>query len=478
MDTRSQTLRFSAASIAAKVLPARYAGIAEPWAKKLDAVLADTSVSGQAQRMSLIAFSIRIISAAIAFVSQILLARWVGQFDYGIFVLVWTAAIIAGNLSCFGFHTTIIRFAPQYFAESSFAHLRGLLLTGRVFAIISASLIALLGTLGVAAFSEHIESYYIAPFYLGMLALPMIALGDTLDGTARANAWPIRALSPTYIIRPVLILAAMLTALWLGYEANAKTAIISAIIATYATTLFQLVTVTSGVDRKLPTGPNRASFTEWFAVSLPIFFVEGFLFLLTNADVLVVGHFMDPQHVAVYFATVKVLALVHFVYFAVKAGSAQRYSELMGAGSKQALAAFARESASWTFWGAMFMSCVVLIIGRPLLGMFGQNFLAGFPLLFPLVFGILARSSVGPAESLLNMSGNQNLCAVLYALTLGFSVTLSCLLIPHYGLWGAACGFSAGMVFEAVLLAAAVKHRLGFSISILSAKTLQPQEGL
>ena len=310
--------------------------------------------------MSLIAFSIRIVSAAIAFVSQILLARWIGQFEYGIFVLVWTAAVIAGNLSCFGFHTTIIRFAPQYFAESSFAHLRGLLLTGRLFAIVSASLIALAGMLGVSAFSGLIENYYVAPFYLGMLALPMIALGDTLDGTARANAWPIRALSPTYIIRPVLILATMIAALQLGYGANAKTAIISAIIATYATTLFQLITVTYGVDKKLPSGPNSASFSEWFAVSLPIFFVEGFLFLLTNADVLVVGHFMDPQHVAVYFATVKVLALVHFVYFAVKAGSAQRYSELMGAGSRQALAAFARESASWTFWGAMFMSCVVL----------------------------------------------------------------------------------------------------------------------
>ena len=44
----------------------------------------------------------------------------------------------------------------------------------------------------------------------------MIALGDTLDGTARANAWPIRALSPTYIIRPVLILATMIAALGLG----------------------------------------------------------------------------------------------------------------------------------------------------------------------------------------------------------------------------------------------------------------------
>lgn len=461
-------MRFSAALIANRMLPASLAGSARPWAEKVDAILGDTSVNGHAQRMSLIAFSIRIVSAAIAFLSQILLARWIGDFEYGIFVLVWTAAIIAGNLSCFGFHTTIIRFVPEYFASERYSDLRGLLLTGRVFAICSASLIALLGTAGVYFFSRSIESYYIAPFYLGMLILPMIALGDTLDGTARANSWPIRALSPTYIIRPVLILGVMISALMLGFEADAKTAIISAIVATYATTIFQLFSVTSGVDKKLAAGPKSVRFGEWFSVSLPIFLVEGFLFLLTNADVLVVGHFMDPRHVAVYFASVKILALVHFVYFAVKAGVAQRYSQLIHAGDNSALARFVRDSVSWTFWPALFMSCVVLIIGKPLLSLFGTNFVEGYPLLFVLVAGVMARSAIGPAESLLNMSGNQNLCALLYAVTLCFSLVLAFALIPHYGLWGAASAFSSGMVFEAILLGHAVRRRLGFSISIFS----------
>ena len=448
------------------MLPAALAGHAKPWAERFDGILGDKSVNGQAQRMSLTAFAIRIVSAVIAFASQIMLARWIGEFEYGIFVLVWTAAIIAGNLSCFGFHTTIIRFVPEYFANRKHSDLRGLLLTGRLFALGSASLIAALGSLGVMYFSAEMESYYVAPFYLGMLVLPMIALGDTLDGTARANAWPVRALSPTYIIRPLLILCVMLSALTLGYEANAKTAIISAIIATYLTTVYQLVSVTSGVDKKLENGPKTVKFGQWFAVSLPIFLVEGFLFLLTNADVLVVGHFMNPKDVAVYFATVKILALVHFVYFAVKAGVAQRYSQLLHSGDGSELAAFARDTASWTFWPAMFMSCVVLIVGRPLLGMFGDSFVAGYPLLFVLVIGIIARSSVGPAESLLNMSGNQNLCAALYAVTLGFSISLAFVLIPRFGLWGAAEAFAAGMILESLLLAIAVKVRLGFSVSV------------
>ena len=51
---------------------------------------------GEAGRMSVIAFSIRIVSAVIAFISQVLMARWMGSFEYGIFVLVWTTMIIIG----------------------------------------------------------------------------------------------------------------------------------------------------------------------------------------------------------------------------------------------------------------------------------------------------------------------------------------------------------------------------------------------
>ena len=54
------------------------------------------------------------VSAVIAFVSQVLLARWMGSFEYGIFVLVWTTMVIVGNLACLGFHTSVIRFIPEY----------------------------------------------------------------------------------------------------------------------------------------------------------------------------------------------------------------------------------------------------------------------------------------------------------------------------------------------------------------------------
>ncbi|MDW6026382.1 lipopolysaccharide biosynthesis protein [Mesorhizobium sp. BAC0120] len=460
-------MRFSAATTADRLLPQRLALRARPLLDRFDALIFTADERGEAGRMSVIAFMIRVVSAVIAFVSQVLLARWMGSFEYGIFVLVWTTMIIVGNLACLGFHTSVIRFIPEYREKGLIAELRGILLTSRLFVLVASTLIAALGAAGIWLYSAEIERYYVVPFILGVVCLPMIALSDLLQGISRANAWALSALSPTYIIRPVLILVFMAAALIAGYQPCAETAVLAAIAATYATTLWQLVSVTARLDARMPAGGRQILFGTWFLVSLPIFLVEGFFFLLTNADVLMVGAFMQPDDVAVYFATVKTLALVHFVYFAVKAGVAQRYAAFTH-GDPGRLAAFARETVSWTFWPSLVMAFIVLALGKPMLTLFGPEFDQGFPLLFLLVLGVVARAAVGPCESLLTMSGNQNVCALVYALTLAFNVMLSVALIPLVGLWGAAVATALSMVFEAAALSYTVWRKLRIVMAIFA----------
>jgi O-antigen/teichoic acid export membrane protein len=464
-------LRISAVKAADRYLPGNLSKQLRPWLARLDQLFDGSMEHAAAQRVSLIAFSIRIISAAIALVSQVIFARWMGQFEYGIFVLVWVTVVILGNLSCLGFQTSVIRFVPEYLEHRQLDHLRGILFTSKIFALGLTTCIAITGAAGVYFLRDAIESYYVAPFIIGFICLPMIALGDTLDGTARSRSWALVALTPTYIIRPILTLAIMTIAHVAGFAPTAVAAVISAIIATYMTSLVQLSVVNHRFREVVSPGPKAIRFGEWFAVSLPIFLVEGFFFLLTNADVLMVGRYMDPDKVATYFATVKLLALVHFVYFSVKAGAAQRYSELMHTNDHAQLAQFASDTARWTFWPSLAMAIILLVLGKPLLLLFGAQFTDGYPLLFILVVGVVARASVGPAESLLNMAGKQKICAMVYAVTLIVNICLSIVLIPAYGLAGAAFATAFSMVFEAVTLALTVYNRLNITMFVFAGRT-------
>jgi O-antigen/teichoic acid export membrane protein len=412
--------------------------------------------------MSITAFAVRIASAVIAFASQVFLARWMGGFEYGVFVLVWTAILILGNLSCLGFHTTVIRFIPEYRAQSRHGELRGILLAGRVIVFLASTLIAIVGAVAIHALADRIEPHHVVPFLLGMVCLPMMALSDLMQGVARGHAWGFHAMLPTYIIRPLLIIAVMVVAILA--PATAQTGMYAAIAAVYVTTLFQLLTVSNKAERLAEPARRAYPLRGWMLVSLPVFLIEGFIYIVTNADILVVGYFLPPPDVAVYFATVKTLALVHFVYFAVKAGAAQRFSSLVHGKRMDELAAFARDTVRWTFWPTLAMGILLLILGEPLLWLFGTAFMAGYPLLFVLVAGVLARATVGPAESLLTMSGHQNACAFVFALVLALNVGLSCLLIPLYGLWGAAIATALAMMCEAAMLAFTVRRALGIDM--------------
>ena len=91
-----------------------------------------------------------------------------------------------------------------------------------------------------------------------------------------------------------------------------------------------------------------------------------------------------------------------------------------------------------------------------------------------LVVGIVARATVGPAESVLTMSGQQNACAIAYGITLVLNVSLNATLIPTYGLMGAACATTAALCFEAAALYALVLRRLGLHMFVLHAHRATP----
>lgn len=467
-------MRFSAASTADRFLPASLADRARPLLDRVDAVVFSADDRGSASRTSLVAFAIRIASAALALGSQVLMARWMGGFEYGIFVLVWTLMLIVGDLSCLGFQTSIVRYIPEYRAKGALGELRGVMIASRRVVVVGSTTLALAGFAGIALMGGSIESYYLIPLTLGLVCLPMIALSDTLEGVARANSWALLALAPIYILRPLLLLVVMGAAIVAGFEPDARTAMAAAVLATWATALYQAATTMPAASREVSGLPPVFRLREWILVSLPIFLVEGFFFILTNADVLMIGWFLDPTDVAVYFATVKTLALVHFVYFAVKAGVAQRYAQYAHGSERGRLASFTRETVSWTFWPSLAMAVAVLAIGKPMLSLFGEGFDQGYPLLFILVCGIVARASVGPAESLLTMSGNQNVCALIYGFTLAANITLNVILIPRYGLWGAAIATAMATGIEAALLAFTVWRRLGI-VMFIAASPAQAQ---
>ena len=185
---------------------------------------------------------------------------------------------------------------------------------------------------------------------IACVTLPFYALMQMQDGIARSYNWVQLALLPLYVIRHLVMLAMVAAAYLLHLPTDAVTVVVVLAISLALTAIGQ--TLCSTAAWRANSSPDRAParFRHWFAVSLPMLMVGGFYLLLTHTDILVLQQFRPPDDVAIYYAASKTIALVSFVYFAVSAAVAHRFTEYHVTGDRQRLAEFLADSIRWTFW--------------------------------------------------------------------------------------------------------------------------------
>ncbi len=422
----------------------------------------------RAQRNAVVAFGVRVTSAALLYVTQVLLARWMGAFEYGIYVFIWTWVLVLGGLSPIGLNLAVIRLVPEYLERGDLEHVRGVTFGTNLAAFAIGTAVALLGVAGLWVFEAYVANYYVLPLYLALICIPIYALGDMQDGVGRSRAWMSTALVPPYILRPLIVLGAMIGARQLGFPMTATTAAIAAILATWLAALLQFTLVSLRMAKTVPAGPRSYDWRLWLTTSLPLFVICACELALQNADVLIVSSLMSPHSVAVYFAAAKTMSLIMFVHYAVGSAVANRFSALNARGDRNALKAFVRDAVNWTFWPSLAAAILILLLGRPLLWLFGPDFLEGYPVMMILVAGFLFRSAMGPSEFLLNMLGEQNACAVVLVFTAVLNIVLNLALIPVFGLNGAALATALALIATALLQYLVARRRLGIDVAIWS----------
>lgn len=434
--------------------------------RSADAFLFGKDERARAQRDAVSSFSIRVASAGIAYLSQAILARWMGTHDYGIYVFVWTWVLVLGGLSSLGLSGTTVRLLPQYAVNGEHALARGLMRGGRACALIAGLAVSALAAALIYHYGSHLAPYTRLPAYLILACIPIYAFTDVQTAVARGRNWTLVSLLPPYILRPLLIIAFVAIAHESGHPLTAPTAAMAAIAATWMAALTQAIFVNRGIDREVPKVARATEYRNWFATSLPLVAVYACDLVMQNADVLIVSRYMSPAEVAVYFAAAKTMALILFVHYAVGNAVATRFSALHALGDRKGLEAFVGDAANWTFWPSLAGAAIILAIGKPLLALFGPDFAAGYPVMFLLVIGFLVRSAMGPADILLSMLGEQRLCAALLTITAILNIVLNLLLVPYWGLIGAAAATSTALVAGALMSYLAARIRLKLDIAI------------
>jgi O-antigen/teichoic acid export membrane protein len=418
------------------------------------------------QRLAGTVFLIRVVAAALAYISNVLFARWMGSFEFGVFVYVWTWVLLIGPALDLGLSTAAQRFIPSYSERGTLDLLRGYLAHSRWLVVGFAICVSVLCAGAVSLLAPYLDHYTVIPLYIACIALPAYGLASVQDGISRSYDWIGLALVPTYIVRQLLLTVLMAAAYFGGLPVDAVTAVALSVIAIWLPLLIQIMMLNRRLASRVTPGPKAHDVRLWVGTGLPILMAESFYLLLTHTDLLMLQQFRSPEDVAVYYAATKTLALVAFIYFSIAATTAHRVSAYHAAGDHEGLTHFLRQAIKWTFWPSLVGTVLLLALGKPLLALFGPQFVDGYHLMFILAAGLLARSAIGPMERFLNMIGQQRACATVYGGAFAINLVLCFVLIPPFGAAGAATAISAALVTETIALVLIAKYRLGFDIFV------------
>src|SRR5712691_2785465 len=141
------------------------------------------------QRLAGTVFLIRVASALLAYGSQVLFARWMGTFEFGIYVYVWTWVILLGPLLDLGLSTAAQRFIPQYREHKQRDLLRGYVSGTRWLGFCAGVLVAVLCAGLLWLLRPWLDDYTVIPLALACICLPAFSVSNIQDGISRSYDW-------------------------------------------------------------------------------------------------------------------------------------------------------------------------------------------------------------------------------------------------------------------------------------------------
>jgi O-antigen/teichoic acid export membrane protein len=405
-----------------------------------DATLAglNASLTSVAKGATVI-FAGLIAGNVLGMVNQIILGRFLGPEDYGLFNLSMSVVMIGGTLCVFGFFGSLPRIIPFHMRKQERSVVRSVLDFSSVFSFALGIFFAVVtyllsDRLAVDVFHDP----RLAPaLKIFSFAIPLNGLHQVAQGAvrgfkaARYEALVFSIGSRIVTISVFLLSLSVIQRLWGAIIAFMAGLLVTTVIA------FWLIWRRVFNDyRKLPRVPvarGVLSFTWPIALT-------GLTFLfVTKTDKVMLGYFLTSEDVGIYTPAVVVASLLEFFNSAFKYRFLPTASEYFSRNDVSGLSPLFKSTSKWSFLVVYPIFLFILVFPKEILTLlYGSEYTAGYVALIVLSMGIAVNDFSGTSANILVAGGRTKLnlaCEIIAAVT---NIGLNVLLIPLYGIVGAA----------------------------------------
>lgn len=425
---------------------------------------------GGSGRGAAFTFGLRIASTGLTFATSFVLARFLGLAGYSTYALALEWLTFLTVPAALGMDRFMVREVAVYRARAQWPELRGFLRWGNL-AVLAASLAAAgSGALLVTVFVSDRDGLRLS-LYLALAALPLTSLTTLRQAAMRGFDRIVGGQWPELILRPLLILALSTLGWLLLPEFSAPWAVAALALGTVAAFLVGAALLSRVLQGAPPAQPVYRS-RAWLGTALPFMLISATYVLNNKVGVLLLGPLGEPTDVGLYQVASRGADLIALVLLAVNTAFAPTLARLYAQEKPRQLEHAVARSTRLITLVSLPVALGFIAFGGFFLAIFGPEFTAARGTLTILCAGQLVNAATGTVATLLNMTGHERDTALVVGFSAAVNVSLNLLLIPRYGLNGAAAATALGTLVWNALLSYFVYRRLGF-YSVLGVYTLR-----
>ncbi len=418
-------------------------------------------------------FVMRLFGMALLYGNQVLMARLMGVSEYGFYTVIMTWINFLVALSIFGFDHGALRFFSTHFGKQEWAKARG-------FNRFSFRIIAVASLLCMVAWflflwdkqqsvniHDRYSRTYSEAFLWAMFVIPLLAVIYQSSAIFRSIHQIKLSLTSVYILLPLGISIAS----FIYYKMNdgkmqVDGAVLMNLLITFLVAMFIIRKMKKKLRAKYEAAEPKYESRIWFGTTITFLAMNILALIIKQADILFVSHYFGPREAGIYSTAVKISALIPFGLSIVDYVYSPRISSMFLKNDRRELQDYISHAAKITILITVPLAIILIFFGKYLLMIFGKEFQSSYVPLIILIAGQLINAFTGLVGALMTMTGNQKIFLRVYLFASFADILLNVLLVPRFGVVGAAIASAVSTIILNSFLYVIVWKKLGLRASV------------
>jgi O-antigen/teichoic acid export membrane protein len=381
-----------------------------------------------------------ICGTALRFLFRAIIGRYLGPILLGVYFIGLGVFRISERVACLGIQNGILRYVPLYRGARDEKRLKGTIVLGLRIVGVAGVCVAAAAFFGSDFMARNIyhNSELTTVLRVFSVAIPFSAITAILLFSTQAFKIMKYKVFVREFQEPLMGIVIFMVLFMFGWKLKGAllAVLLSVLFGTFLAYIF-LKKVYPPIAEKDACYIFEAK--KLFQFSFPLFFVGFFYLIILWMNTLLIGYFLTVEEVGIFGAAHNIAMLGLVVVNAFVSIFAPIVSDISARGESKKLEELYKVITKWILTLSFPLFLLMIYFDREILTLtFGETFIDGAFVLVILSIAMLVNSFIGAAGFLTAMSGKPKLELANLGVTLFFNALLSILLIPKYGIPGAA----------------------------------------